>query len=94
MVVPALLRRTGGSPIKDGVIVACVRAFNGTDEIARVDIAANVEAHYHAVRDAVMSIQGVNRVEIVSPGRRKVVYVLHREGESLFPVWKKEGSNA
>lgn len=54
----------------------------------------NVEAHYHAVRDAVMSIQGVNRVEIVSPGRRKVVYVLHREGESLFPVWKKEGSNA
>lgn len=94
MVVPALLRRTGGGPIKDGVIVACVRAFNGTDEIAQVNIAANVEAHYHAVRNAVMSIQGVNRVEIVSPGRRKVVYVLHQEGKSLFPVWKKEGSNA
>lgn len=72
----------------------CVRAFNDADEVARVDIAVNVEAHYHTVRNAVMSIQGVNRVEIVSPGRRKVVYVLHREGESLFPVWKKEGSNA
>lgn len=76
------------------MIAACVRAYNGSDEIARVDIAVNVEAHYHAVRDAVMSIQGVNRVEISSPGRRKVVYVLHREGESLFPVWKKGGSNA
>lgn len=76
------------------MIAVCVRAFNDADEVARVDIAVNVEAHYHAVRDAVMSIQGVNRVEIVSPGRRKVIYVLHREGESLFPVWKKEGSNA
>lgn len=82
------------SVIKDAVISACVRAYSGADEIARVDVAANVEAHYHAVRDAVMSIQGVNRVEISSPGRRKVVYVLHREGESLFPMWRKESSNA
>lgn len=76
------------------MIAACVVAYSGGEEVAQVNVAVNVESHYHAVRDAVMGISGVDRVEITAPNRRKVVYVLHREGESLFPVWQKEGSNA
>lgn len=74
---------------KDSVFVACIRAYRGQEEVARIDVAVAAPRDYYPVRDAVMEMPGVDRIEIVSLRRRKT-YVRAENGELLFEKWKEE----
>lgn len=74
---------------EEKIFAACIRAWRGQDEVARIDVAVSRREDYYPVRDAVMAIAGVDRVEISTLRQRKV-YVLDKEANTLFGGWKEQ----
>ena len=70
------------------VLAVSIRAWRNDEEIARVNVAVSRGGDYYPIRDAVMAITGVDRVEVSSPGQRRKVYVPAKD--SLFGVWEEE----
>jgi len=68
------------------VFAAVIRGWSDNGEVVRVDVAVSRQGDYYPIRDAVMAIPGVVRVEI-STTRQRRVYVPAEEGTTLLGGW-------
>ena len=83
-VIPESFQRRAVNSNK--VFAAVIRGWSDSGEVVRVDVAVSRVGDYYPIRDAVMAIPGVVRVEISTTRQRKV-YVPAEEGTMLLGGW-------